>query len=256
MTSIEVDQLLDRHRDKFKRLLRVIAAEEEGPDPFSFPLVRFRELAESERFDLVRRAGIIARDRVDEELRAREATWIVLVGDQVVAESKDLGPCPSAEDVLAMGASENLVAFLFEAPLVEEIASTSAWTPLATSDAYPTVPVVIEGEAVVADLDTGSHATFIDGRRLPTGAVTWFEGRHLGQAFHWTPGRARFAISGGGTPLERELPTRFVHAWHASPFVRINGKRIALVGRDFMRAFGLRLRLSTPDLETSIEAGE
>jgi hypothetical protein len=45
MTPNEIDQLLDRHRDKFRRLLRAIAAEEEGPDPFSFSLSRYRKLA-------------------------------------------------------------------------------------------------------------------------------------------------------------------------------------------------------------------
>jgi hypothetical protein len=256
MTSIEIEQLLDRHRDKFKRLLRTIAAEEEGPDPFSFSLARYGELEPAERLALVRRAGIIARDRVDEELRKRSAAWIVLVGDRVVADSKEIGPCPSADEVLAMGEREDRVAFLFEAPLVEEIPSTSQWAPVAANDAYPTVPLTIDGEALAADLDTGSHATFVNGKHLRHKVTTWFEGRHLGQAFHWTPGRVQFAVSAGGTRLEREVPTRFVHDWDESPFVRINAKRKALVGRDFMRAFGLRLRLSTPELATSIESGE
>ena len=256
MTSIEVEQLLDRHREKFRRLLRTIAAEEEGSDPFSFSLARYRQLGQSERLELVRRAGIIVRDRVDEELRKRGAAWMVIVGDRVVADSKEVGPCPSADEVLAMGEREDRIAFLFEAPLVEEIPSTSHWAPVATHDAYPTVPLAIEGEALVADLDTGSHATFVDGKHVRHQVATWFEGRHLGQAFHWTPGRAEFAISAGGAQLRREIPTRFVHAWDESPFVRINAQRRALVGRDFMRAFGLRLRLSTPELATSIDSGE
>lgn len=256
MTSIEIEQLLDRHRDKFKRLLRSIAAEEEGPDPFSFSLARYRDIDPAERLELVRRAGIIARDRVDEELRQRGAAWIVIVGDRVVAESSETGSCPSTEEVLGLGSSEDLVAFLFEAPLVEEIPSTSAWSPLAANDAYPTVPIAIEGEVVAADLDTGSHATFVDGMHLRREVATWFEGRHLGQAFYWTPGRARIALVAGGVEVERQLPTRFVHEWTGSPFVRINAKRKALVGRDFMRAFGLRLRLSTPELTTAIDVSE
>ena len=256
MTSIEIEQLLDRHRDKFRRLLRTIAAEEEGPDPFSFSLSRYRELGQTERLDLVRRAGIIARDRVDEELRRRGAAWIVLVGDHVVADSREIGPCPSTDEVLAMGAGEDRVAFLFESPLIEEIPSTSQWAPIARNDAYPTIPVTIGGESIVADLDTGSHATFIDGKHLRHEVTTWFEGRHLGQAFHWAPGRVEFVFSAGESRLQRELPTRFVHSWDESPFVRINAKRRALVGRDFMRAFGLRLRLSTPESSTSIEGEE
>jgi hypothetical protein len=256
MTSPDIDRLLDRHRDKFKRLLRSIVAEEQGPDPFSFSLSRFRTLPASERLELVQRAGLIARDRVDAELRARGAAWIVLVGDRVVAESSEIGSCPSTADVLAMGERDDLVPFLFEAPLIEEIPSSSRWTALADGDAYPTIPLAIDGEVLEADLDTGSHGSFLDERRMSFEASTWFEGRHLGQVFHWTPGRARFAVSAGGARIERDIPTRFVHGWDFSPFVRINGSRKALVGRDFLRAFGLRLRLSTPELTTSIDAGE
>jgi hypothetical protein len=70
---------------------------------------------------LIRRAGAILRDRVDEELRARGAAWVVLVGGRVVAESKQVGSCPSVDEMLAMGERDDLVPFLFEAPLVEEV---------------------------------------------------------------------------------------------------------------------------------------
>jgi hypothetical protein len=236
--------------------LRSIVAEEEGPDPFSFPLSRYRALSEPQRLDLVRRAGVIVRDRVDEELRARGAAWIVLLGDRIVAESKEIGTHPTAEEVLAMGEGDDLVPFIFEAALVEEIPSSSRLALLHRGDAYPTIPVAIEGELVEADLDTGSHGTFLDSRWQSFEASTWFEGRHMGQVFHWTPGRARFELSAGGARVARDVPARFVHDWNASPFVRINASRMALIGRDFLRAFGLRLRLSTPELTTAIDAGE
>lgn len=252
MSATDIDRLLDRHRNKFKRLLESIVAEEEGPDPFSFPLSRYRALSEPERLELVRRAGAIARDRVDEELQRRGAAWIVLLGGRVVAESRDIGSCPSADEVLAIGEREDLVPFLFEAPLVEEIPSTSRWTALGQGDAYPTIPLAVDGEVIEADLDTGSHGTFLDGQSLPFEAPTWFEGRHLGQVFHWMPGRTRIALSAGGSRIEHEMPVRFVRDWNASPFVRINTSRKALAGRDLMRVFGLRLSLSTPDSTTSI----
>ncbi len=256
MAAADIDRLLDRHRDKFKRLLRSIVAEEEGPDPFSFPLSRYRELSDAERLELIRRAGTIARERVEEELRTRGAAWIVLLGDRVVAESDVVGICPSADEVLALGEQDDLVPFLFEAPVVEEIPERSSWAPLARGDAYPTVPVAIDGELIDADLDTGSHGTFVDARWLPEAPSTWFEGRHLGQVFYWTPGRTRLAVSAAGKRLERDLPIRFVHEWISSPFVRINAARKALVGRDLLRAFGLRLSLSAPELTTAIESGE
>jgi hypothetical protein len=218
-------------------------------------LSKYRQLSPSERLEIVKRAGIIARERVEEELRARSAAWIVLVGDRVVASSSELGSCPSPEDVLAMGEPHDRVAFFYEAPLVEEIPSTSPWAKLDGRDAYPTVPLAANGVVLEADLDTGSHATFLDGGTLAVEAATWFEGRHLGQTFHWAPGRARLVVSAAGARIERDLPVRFVSEWDASPFVRINAARKALVGRDFLRAFRLRLRLWADELTTSIDAG-
>lgn len=65
--------------------------------------------------------------------------------------------------VLQLGEPRGLVAFLFEAPLVEEVPSTSPWSPLRGGDHYPTVPVVLHAEGlttlVLADLDTGSAAS-------------------------------------------------------------------------------------------------
>lgn len=249
MTSADLDQLLDRHRDKFRQIVRAIVAEEAGPDPFTFSLATFRALGDDDRFDLVRRAGVIARDRVDRELASRGAAWIVIVGDEVVAESRDIGSCPEPAAVLAMGEPTDRVAYLFEGPVVEEVPARSSWAPLARDDAYPTIPLAIGGEVLDADLDTGSPITFVDGRRLTTTATTWFEGRHLGQTFHWTPGRARFAVAG----LERDVPTRFVRDWAKSPFVRINPARSVLAGRDLLRALRLRLRLEGPDKETVID---
>jgi hypothetical protein len=60
----------------------------------------------------------------------------------------------------------------------------------------------------------------------------------------------------GAETFERSLPIRFVHDWPASPFVRINVARRALVGRDVLRALGLRVCLSAPELSTDVVAGD
>ena len=115
----DVDALLDRHRDRFRRLLRIIAAEEAGSDPFAFPLERFRSLSDDERASLIRRAAVIAQDRIERELRDRRAAWVVLVGDDVVLASPDPSQIPSPDEVLRLGEPRGLVAYLFEAPLIE-----------------------------------------------------------------------------------------------------------------------------------------
>lgn len=178
-------------------------------DPFLFPLARFRALSDEEKAELVRRADVIARDRVDRELEARHASWLVLVGDQVVRASADPQAIPSADEVLRLGEPQGLVAYLFEAPLIEEVPGpTAAWTPLEGSDRYPTIALSVGAASeamvsIVADLDTGSHGTLID-----------------------------------------------------ADLVRINPKRTALVGRDFLRAFSLSVVLEAREAETEIVAGE
>ncbi len=116
MQNVDIDALLDRHRDRFRRLLQTILSEESGEDPFSFPLDRFRALSDDEKAELVRRADILARERVDREFEARGACWLVLVGDEIVLASRDPQAVPSADEVLRLGEPRGLVAYLFEAP--------------------------------------------------------------------------------------------------------------------------------------------
>lgn len=146
MRLTDIDGLLDRHRDRFRRLLEEIAAEEAGEDPFTFPLERFKTLGDDDKADLVERASILARARVERELERRGAAWLIVVGDDVVAASPDPTALPSPRDVLAYGEPSGRVAYLFEAPVVEEVlAWRSSWSALQDPDRYPTLPLVIEG---------------------------------------------------------------------------------------------------------------
>ncbi|MBI2892034.1 MAG: hypothetical protein HYY06_00670 [Deltaproteobacteria bacterium] len=253
----DVDVLLDRHRDRFRRLLQAIVAEEAGEDPFAIPLERFRSASADEKAELVRRAAIIARDRVDRELRSRGAAWVVVAGDDVVASSPDPETVPAPEDVLRLGEPLGLVAYLFEAPLIEEVGpGVAAWARLTGADRYPTITLVVHDEqvrTVVADLDTGAHATLIDDRLASAPTATWFAGRHLGDQFLWAPILLDIEVpTTGGAPIRKAMAVRQVRDWALSPFVRINGARRALAGRDLLRAMGLRVELRSADSETRV----
>jgi hypothetical protein len=206
----------------------------------------------------VRRASIIARARVERELERRHAAWLILVGDDVVAESLDPTIVPSPEEVLRHGEPSGRVAYLFEAPLVEEVlASKSHWSILSGHDRYPTVPLGIQGDpdprAIVADLDTGSHATFMDAGLVRTPVVTWFVGQHLGRRFLWSPAAVELEITPvDGRTRRRSVAVRRVEDWQASPFVRINPARTMLVGRDVLRAFGLTILLGASRAESEV----
>lgn len=260
MTSpdIDVDSLLDRHRDRFRRLIRAIVAEEVGEDPFRITCERYLELTDEGRFDLVRRATAIAWDRVEHELAARGAAWLVLVGDDIVAESHDPGSVPPPDVVLEMGRARGRVAYLFTADLVEELEPVSSWTELHGADRYPTLPVALADGAsepigIVADLDTGAHVTLIDHDVVRAQTSLWASGRHLGRPFFWSPARVELGLrTTSGSTISRSLAVWQVRDWPKSPFVRINPKRRMLVGRDLLRAFGLTLVLRAPEGETEI----
>jgi hypothetical protein len=227
MEVADIDALLERHRDRFRSLLRVIVAEEQGEDPFLYPLDRFRSLSGDEKAALVQRAATIAHGRVKRELKTRGAAWLVLVGDDVAAAGAEPWAMPSPEEVLRLGEPRGLVAYLFEAPLIEELPpSISPWAPLGGGDHYPAVPLVLyPGEPratpLIADLDTGSYVTLFDAELVEETAATWFTGEPLGDPFFWTiasvdlelgrsagamtdeaRGRARRrpGLSGGGSP--------------------------------------------------------
>ena len=258
MQLTDVDALLDRHRERFRRVLEEIAAEEAGEDPFAFPLERFQALSEDDKATLVERASIIARARVERELERRRAAWLIIVGDVVVAASPDPTVLPSPEEVLRHGEPTGQVAYLFETPLIEELlAWRSPWSLLQGPDRYPTLPLAIEGlpgpRAVVADLDTGSPATFVDAGLVAAPVTTWFIGHHLGSRFLWSPARVGLEITpADGQTRRGSLEVRRVQGWRASPFVRINQARTMLVGRDVLRAFGLTVMLATSRAESEI----
>jgi hypothetical protein len=254
---IDVDSLLDRHRERFRRLLRAIVAEEEGQDPFAVSLDDYLRLSEDERFELVRRATAIAWDRVERELTSHRLAWLVLVGNDIVASSDDPASIPTPAGVLAYGRDKGLVGYLFTADLIEELPSTADWVPIRGADRYPTLPMAIERDgdfyAVTADLDTGSHVTVIDRDLLRNEPETWLAGRHLGQPFFWSPVRARLRVATtGGSALDEALPAWQVRDWSSSPFVRINPSRRVLAGRDLLRAFGLHVVLRASDGRSEI----
>ena len=107
--------------------------------------------------------------------------------------------------------------------------------------------------AIVADLDTGSPATFVDAGLVVVPAMTWFTGHHLGSRFLWSPTRIDLQVTpASGQARRGSLAVRRVRGWRTSPFVRINPSRTMLVGRDLLRAFGLTILLAASRSESEI----
>lgn len=249
--ALDIDGILDRHRDRFRALVREIVEEERGDNPFTMSLHAYLQRPAAERAGIVERAGVLARGRAERELARRHAAWIVMVGEDVVLSSNDRAELPTVDEVLALGRGVDRVPFLFEAALIEELSSTAAWSRVESGirdDLYPTLAIELAGATLVADLDTGSHGTFIDDELEVLAdageSAHWFVGIHLGTQFSWSPDRVRARVRlADGTDRVALLPVRRVRGWGVSPFVRLNPLRRALVGRDLLRALGLALEL-------------
>lgn len=70
----------------------------------------------------------------------------------------------------------------------------------------------------------------------------------------WTIAAAEIEVTDSeGASVERRIAVRLVKDWTSSPFVRINPKRRALVGRDILRAFSLEVSLRAGPAVTEIE---
>lgn len=244
-----MDELLDRHRDRFRRLIDEIVAEEREPDPFRVTLDAYLASGDAERAELIARAGRRRRQRIEQAMSDTRATWVVLLGDDVVLTSRDRESIPTPEEIIALGRARNLVPFLFEAALVEELPFRSSWAPTdigVRGDTYPTLPLKVGTQDLVADLDTGAHGTFLDHQLAEDrdASHVWFEGMHLGASFRWRPGRVAVEVGLEGGELRCVLlPVRWVRDWSHSPFVRVNPTRTALAGRDLLRAIGVTVVL-------------
>ena len=117
MQSQEIDALLERHRERFRRFVSELVDDDRHPDPFRVPFDAFAAAADPERIELVTRAARLGRHRVEHALADLRATWIVLVGDEVVTSSRDRETMPTPEEVVALGRARGLAPYLFEAPL-------------------------------------------------------------------------------------------------------------------------------------------
>ncbi len=258
---LDVDDILDRHRERFRALVREIVEEERGESPLALSLAEYLSRSSAERALVFERAATLLRDRVESELARRGATWLVFVDGHVVLSSNDRDSLPSMDEVLALGRASDRVPFLFEAPLIEELASSSDWSAVESGirgDRYPTIPLEIMGLACIADLDTGSHGTFLDdsfGASTSRDDALWFIGHHLGRQFYWSPDSVRVRVRlGDGSERDAPLPIRRVRSWASSPFVRLNPLRRMLAGRDLLRGLHLALDLRAAEAATTLRS--
>jgi len=200
---------------------------------------------------------------IEPDMERQNLAWCVVCGFSIVKGSKDIFDFPDEEALVKIGRECNLVPFAYSKCYAPEsidpsTTSGSAWvSTLLNNDKYPTLRVRIGGDVLSADFDTGAYQTFVSDNLVERGVFDFLresESVHLNETFtYWTKKVSMALVGTDGREKAERLPVNIVDSWHDSPFVKINPKRMALVGRDVLRAFKCRVLLDSTERSTSVK---
>jgi hypothetical protein len=197
-----------------------------------------------------------------------KAAWLMVVDGKVIASGKKFSDYPTPEQILEVCHRTGKFPFLFineDVLAVEE--SSSAWhSTVDPGDFYPTVKVKFRthtgAASIIADFDTGASAIFVDYAFLVKQNVIQLKAQeegesaqHLNQTFGYLPRKVTVEIVlASGEVCSQQLNIACVVAWGKSPFVKINPKRTALVGREVFLLLKPRILLDFDRQESKLWA--
>jgi len=201
-----------------------------------------------------RRLKELNRKWLQEKFSSLNAVWLMVMDGQILAWGKTTKNYPKPAQIMELCQKTGKYPFIFindDAMAIEE--SFSGWNQIKAHDFYPTVPVTLNSDSgsakLIADFDTGSAFSFVNYDFLLTHKVVQHEFKeyvensvHLGQPYECilkTVTATMTTISGEAVSLKADVYC--VENWPKRPFVKINPKRIALVGRNLL----LELKLCT-----------
>lgn len=206
---------------------------------------------------------------INYELAQRQAKWILVCGGIIVESSKVLDDHPSDEKMYAVGKRLGYAPFVFMAgPVIEE----SEWAVLDNNDFYPSLSitlggtdwerdeVLINGILLDGDFDTGSGNTLLDYNRLRSKGIIksqrskrTHERFHLGQSYRFYFLPVQIAVTTeAGEIFSKNVSAMCVRNWQQSSLCLANSVRKALVGRDLLLEFPLRVELDGGKRKTKI----
>jgi len=205
---------------------------------------------------------------LQEKFSALRAAWLVVVDGEVIASGKSLKQLPLAPKNVELSRQTGKFPFVFindDFMAIEE--NVSAWhVTNEPEDYYPTLPVTLSSDSktveIVGDFDTGASHTFVDydflvvKNLLQPEVGDYYEiSRHLSQSYHYVAKSFRFQLSSKAGKIHAfDAMIYCVPDWRASPFVKINPDRIALIGRDLLLALKPKVLLDFEKRRTEIAA--
>lgn len=244
-----------------------IIYKEKIPNVFYLPFDQYLEMTDKERMQIDINAWDKNRAWIERELDDRDAEWMLVIADEIVEWSDSLDNYPTSNKLEKLGKRYNLVPWVFvRPPLIEETSNVngkSSWSALGRDDYYPTLMVVAgnpgwdekqirnSGQSIVADIDTGCNRLFLDYNRVAENRIVirtvlsrLQRAEHLGRRFSFYVFDIRIGVCDiSGKMKIRNFSSYCVLNWSHSPFCLINPNRKALIGRNLILDFPLRLEL-------------
>lgn len=192
---------------------------------------------------------------VREYMGRRGWAWAVVCGNRIVSGSSKLSTFPDIEKKEEIALRYGRVPFVYTRPIVSEEGRSGLGHLL---DHYPEVRVTVHGVTVHGNLDTGTSQTLVSDRVCtPELASVYEESVHFGKRYEYCVNR-RSVIFGGTGPATSvlgpvDMPVAIVTDWSESPWVRVNPRRQALVGRDIFALESTEVRIRSSSDRKGVE---
>lgn len=200
------------------------------------------------------------RDWIYRELAERRARWMLICGGKIIEWSPTLDDYPSREKKYAIGRQMGHAPWTFIAnPVIEE----SYWAAVSDNDFYPSLSIAFgaenwneediikKGLKFDADLDTGSGNIMLDYSLMRSKNIIENQygkdtesGKHLGLLYKCYILPVQIGITDAtGKVTSKIFSAICIRDWQHSPLCFVNPVRKALVGRNLLYEFPLRIEL-------------
>ena len=112
-------------------------------DFFEMSFEEFSQLTEEKQWQIRQRVFEEKKAWIEEQLKAHQAEWILVVGGKVEQSSSTLDDLPTKSEAYEIGKAKGFAHYLFvRDALIEETAS-SPWAQVTEKDYYPTIQVYV-----------------------------------------------------------------------------------------------------------------
>lgn len=198
---------------------------------------------------------------ITSELKGKEALWGVACNLTIVASGADLLDFPDEEELIEIGEKYNRIPFAYTIPIAPETIPMK-WNRTTINknvdDFYPALKIKLNNRILSGDFDTGAFQSFISSEFVQRGIFNSIQDTrwndHLAKSYEYYTKKIPIEIEDvNGKKLVKKISVSVVKNWEETSFVSFNKNRKALLGRDILRAFELKIYLDSKNRVTYVE---